>query len=298
MTRPPLLAFFGHHKCASTWIHNIVDAVCVDAGWRRDYLYGEHLFKGDLAAHVAANKLDWISYVNADAKHLERLPALRGFHIVRDPRDLVVSAYFSHRNSHPTHAWPELIPHRETLTRLDKREGLLAEIEFSGQFLVQMDSWDYERPDVLELKQEQFTKDPYRGFLEVFRFLGVLDESHYNKARWLPYLLRSALNITNLKSSGLQPLRLPFDSIPGERLLGVIYDNRFEKFSEGRDKGKENVKSHYRKGAGGDWINHFEPVHVEAFKRRWNALVLKLGYESSPDWSLPASNAPSASARR
>jgi len=161
-----------------------------------------------------------------------------------------------------------------------------------------MDSWDYERPDVLELKQEQFTKDPYRGFLEVFRFLGVLDESHYNKQRWLSYLLRSALNITSLKSSGLQPLRAPFDSIPGERLLGVVYDNRFETFSEGRDKGKENVKSHYRKGAGGDWINHFEPVHVEVFKRRWNALVLKLGYESNPDWSLPASNAPAASARR
>lgn len=287
MSRPPLLAFFGHHKCASTWIHNIVDAVCADAGWRCDYLYGEHLFKADLATHVATKRLDWISYVNADAKHLARLPAFRGFHIVRDPRDLVVSAYFSHRNSHPTHAWPELIPHRERLTKLDKREGLLAEIEFSGQFLAQMESWDYTRPEVLELKQESFTKDPYRGFLEVFRFLGVLDEAHYNKQRWLPYLVRSTLNITNRKFGALQPVRMPFDSIPGERLLGVVYDNRFEKFSEGRDKGKENTKSHYRKGAGGDWINHFEEVHVAAFKRRWNKLVLDLGYEHDESWSLP-----------
>lgn len=287
MNRPPLLAFFGHHKCASTWIHNIVDAVCADAGWRCDYLYGEHLFKSDLAAHVASKRLDWISYVNADAKHLARLPALRGFHIVRDPRDLVVSAYFSHRNSHPTHAWPELIPHRERLTKLDKREGLLAEIEFSGQFLIQMESWDYTRPDVLELKQELFTKDPYRGFLEVFRFLGVLDDTHYNKQRWLPYLLRSALNISNRKLGALQPVRVAMDSIPGERLLGVVYDNRFEKFSEGRDKGRENVKSHYRKGAGGDWVNHFEEVHVAAFKRRWNELLLKLGYERDAAWTLP-----------
>lgn len=283
MSRPPLLAFFGHHKCASTWIHNIVDAVCADAGWRCDYLYGEHLFGGDLAAHVARKKLDWISYVNADAKHVQRLPELRGFHVVRDPRDLVVSSYFSHRNSHPTHAWPELVPHREKLLKLDKREGLLLEIEFSGQFLAQMESWDYARSDVLELKQEAFTKDPYRGFLDVFRFLGVLDETHYNKQRWLPYLVRAALNITNRKSA-LQPLRSPLDAIPGERLLGIVYDNRFEKFSEGRGKGKEDVKSHYRKGAGGDWINHFEDVHVDAFKRRWNDLVLKLGYERDPDW--------------
>jgi hypothetical protein len=296
MARPALLAFFGHHKCASTWIHNIVDAVCADAGWRRDYLYGEHLFDGDLAAHVAREKLDWISYVNADAKHLARVPELRGFHMVRDPRDLVVSAYFSHRHSHPTHAWPELVPHRERLSKLDKREGLLAEIEFSGQFLAQMESWDYARPDVLELRQETFTKDPYRGFLEVFRFLGVLDEGHYNKARWLPYLASAALNITNRKFGPWQPLRAPMESIPGERLLGIVFDNRFEKFSEGRGKGKEDVKSHYRKGAGGDWVNHFEDVHVAAFKRRWNDLVLKLGYESDPNWGLPQARASAAKA--
>ncbi len=284
MSRPPLLAFFGHHKCASTWIHNIVDALCAEAGWRLDYLYGEHQFDRNLAAHVERKKLDWISYVNADARHLAGLPALRGFHVVRDPRDLVVSAYFSHLHSHPTHTWPELVPHREALIACDKTQGLLREIEFSSQFLAHMAGWDYGRPDVLELKQEQFTKDPYRGFLDIFRFLGVLDESHYNKRRWLPYLTQSTVNITQRLAGGVQPLRLPRDSIPGERVLGVVYDNRFEKFSGGRGKGKENVKSHYRKGQGGDWINHFEDVHVRAFKERWNDLLLALGYETNADW--------------
>lgn len=287
MSRPPLLAFFGHHKCASTWVHNIVDALCAEAGWRRDYLYGEHQFGRDLAAHVAERRLDWISYVNADARHLERLPPFRGFHLVRDPRDLVVSAYFSHLHSHPTHAWPELVPHREALSRVDKREGLLLELEFSAQFLTQMETWDYGQENVLELQQETFTKDPYRGFLQVFRHLGVLDESHYNKARWLPYLTRSIVNITNRLSGGVQPLRLPAEDLPGERILGVVFDNRFEKFSKGRGKGREDVKSHYRKGEGGDWVNHFEPVHVEAFRARWNSLLLRLGYETRADWNLP-----------
>jgi hypothetical protein len=298
MARPPLLAFFGHHKCASTWIHNIVDAVCADAGWKRAYLYGEHQFGGDLGAYVRRERLDWISYVNADARHLDVLPSFRGFHVVRDPRDLVVSAYFSHLHSHPTHAWPELVPHRERLSKLDKRDGLLAELEFSAQFLVQMDRWDYGRDDVLELRQEVFTKDPYRGFLDVFRFLGVLDEGHYNKARWPGYLARAALNITNRLSNGAQPLRTPFDAIPGERLLGIVWDNRFEKFSKGRDKGREDVKSHYRKGEGGDWVRHFEAVHVAAFKERWNDLVLRLGYESDPDWDLASTRAAPATAAR
>lgn len=291
MARPPLLAFFGHHKCASTWVHNIAETACVEAGWRFDYLYDARQFGGDLAGHVRARRLDWISYVNADARQLAGLPPLRGFHLVRDPRDLLVSAYFSHRGSHPTHAWPELVPHREALQRADKAAGLLLELEFSAQFLSQMEAWDYGREDVLELRQETFTRDPYRGFLEVFRFLGVLDERHYNKARWLPYLVRSTLNITHRLSGGWQPLRVPFDSLPPERLLGIVHDNRFEKLAGGRGKGQEDARSHYRKGEGGDWVNHFDEALVAAFKARWNGLLLRLGYETDPEWTLEGARA-------
>ncbi len=282
----PLLAFFGHHKCASTWVHTVAESLAADAGWRTAYLYDTKQFGGDLAGHLARERIDWVSYVNADAAQLAGLPPLRGFHLVRDPRDLVVSAYFSHLHSHPTHAWPELIPHRQALQGLDKTQGLHLELEFSAQFLTQMDGWDYGRADVLELQQETFTKDPYKGFLEVFRFLGVLDESHYNKVRWLPYLVRAVLNITNRRSGGLQPLRCPMAQLPGERVLGAVWDHRFEKFTKGRTKGKEDVKSHYRKGEGGDWRNHFDARHVEAFKARWNGLLLRLGYETDPDWTL------------
>ena len=34
MSPRPLVAFYGHHKCASTWIHSVLDAVAADAGWR------------------------------------------------------------------------------------------------------------------------------------------------------------------------------------------------------------------------------------------------------------------------
>ena len=84
----PLLAFFGHHKCASTWIHSIVDWVCADAGWKLAYLYDEKPFGLDLAGYVAREEIDFVSYVNADAKHVN-LRDFRGFHVVRDPRDLI-----------------------------------------------------------------------------------------------------------------------------------------------------------------------------------------------------------------
>ncbi len=282
----PLLAFFGHHKCASTWIHDVVDAMAADAGWRIAYLYDEKLFASDLPAYVARERLDFLSYVNADWKHVRQLSNLRGFHVVRDPRDLVVSAYFSHKKSHPTHAWPELVPHREKLAVLSKHDGLLAELDFSAPFLAHMAGWNYAQENVLELKQEEFTADPYRGFLSVFRFLGALDEEHYAKSDWLPYLARAATNILWRISAGAWPLRLPMRRIPGERLLGIAFDQRFEKHAGGREKGKEDASSHYRRGVGGDWINHFEERHVALFKERWNELLLRLGYEEDPDWTL------------
>jgi hypothetical protein len=280
----PLLCFFGHHKCASTWIHSILDALAADAGWRITYLYDERQFEQDLPRHVAREAVDLLSYVNADHAHVSRLGPLRGFHVVRDPRDLIVSAYFSHKKSHPTHAWPELLPHRERLQSLSKSEGLLAELEFSAPFLEHMAGWDYGRNDVLELRQEDFTLDPYRGFLRVFEFLGVLDEEHYEKKDWLPWLARAATNIAWRKSGGLWPVRLPARKIPGERLLGVVWDQRFEKYTGGRARGAEDASSHYRKGVGGDWVKHFEAEHVRVFKERWNELLLKLGYETDSGW--------------
>jgi hypothetical protein len=43
----------------------------------------------------------------------------------------------------------------------------------------------------------------------------------------------------------------------------------------------------FRKGISGEWRNEFKPQHVEAFKRSdINNWVVKLGYETSPDWGI------------
>ena len=277
-------AFYGHHKCASTWVHTVLEQVVADTGHKSAYLYDPRNFGGDLRAFVERERIEFLSYVNADYEQSRALPAHRAFHMIRDPRDLIVSSYFSHKGSHPTHAWPELIPHRAQLQALSKEEGLLLELEFSAPFLEQIAGWNYEQEHVLELRQEEFTPDPYRAFLRAFEFIGLLDGEHYSKARWLPYLLRSAVNIANRLSQGAFPLRLPMSGIPGERLLGIVYDNRYEKFAGGRQSGQENTGSHYRKGVGGDWVNHFTPRISAAFKARYGELVSRLGYAKDESW--------------
>jgi len=244
-----------------------------------------------LGPFVAAHDVDFLSYTNADTQHAADLPLYRGFHVVRDPRDVLVSAYFSHKHSHPTDNWPELVEHRKVLKRLPKSEGLLREMEFSRPFFEDMNSWDYDQENVLELRMEELTGRPMEMFTKVGRFLGILDGGEESSVRRFFRALRFRSNRLSYKGERYMPgdLRLiPLprtrqDRVPMHLLREIIEEHRFERVA-GRKRGKENVKSHFRKGVPGDWINHFEERHVRAFKDRYNDLLLKLGYEEDPDW--------------
>lgn len=287
MTRP-LYAYFGHHKCASTWIHSILETICCDAGLEIAYLYAPRNFQDDLPKYVEQKGIDFVSYVNADADFLKGLPPYRGFHVVRDPRDIVVSGYFSHKNSHPTDDFPELPAHRDKLKSVSKDEGLHAEIEFSftRQVLGEMSKWDYRQPHVLELRQEELTPDPYRGFLKILAHLELLDEAHVGM-RQRPWLYaRLALNVLHWHHETLVPFKSRLVPFPAERLLGIVHDHRFSNFAGGRKEGQTDEKSHYRKGVAGDWKNHFTPEHVAHFKEVYKDLAERLGYESRADWGV------------
>lgn len=93
-----------------------------------------------------------------------------------------------------------------------------------------------------------------------------------------------AYNKINGKTRTLFPFYYNMKTIPGEKLLGIIYRNRFSVKAGKRNVGNEDVRSHYRKGISGDWANHFNSEHKEYFKENYNHVLLKLGYEKKSDW--------------
>jgi len=52
----------------------------------------------------------------------------------------------------------------------------------------------------------------------------------------------------------------------------------------GRDAGTERRGSFLRKGIVGDWKNHFSPAAREVFHRVAGPALIRLGYESGPEW--------------
>jgi hypothetical protein len=253
----PLLAYFGHHKAASDWAHKIVRDACEAMGLKYVYVHHPRQFDSDLKAFVEREGIDFLTYANADREMVQDcLAGLRGFHMVRDPRDIAVSGYFSHLYSHTSSDFPRLHDHRERLRKASREEGLLLELEFERPNFERMYTWDYSLPNVLELKMERVTQEAGDSFCRIFSSLSILDEGQGG----------------------------PGPKIGREKLLAVVEKYNFTNQSGGRKPGEEDPRNHYRKGVPGDWKNHFTERCKDFFKKNYNDLLLKLGYEKDGNW--------------
>ena len=229
-----------------------------------------------------------MSLASPDYDTLERLNPMRAIHVVRDPRDMIVSAYFSFRNSHYAKPGSRLEALKHRLNQVPEEQGLLAVMDFHQGQLQRMRDWNYGEARVMNLKMEELSAAPYQSFLDIFRFLELLDEQVFPEPRQQITLVRSIVN--KLHRRGYVPFALPIARLPAEKLLGVVFQNRYEK-KAGCVKGEENPNRHYRKGKAGDWTNHFTPQHVDAFKEKVGDLLVRLGYETNDSWMVPTGEA-------
>ena len=249
MSNKPLLIYCGHHKCGSVWIRGIVENISKALGL--EYFNGRNgnLYKHNLKGFVKENNIDFIALANARLEDVENIINFRGFHVIRDPRDICVSAYYSHRYSHSAVGLEDI---REQLHSSSPEEGLMLVIKDRVRQFEMMHNWDYFNPYIMEIKMEQLISDSFVIFRRIFDFLGLSGESGL--------------------TDGL--------------LHEILETQSFEKKSGGRKPGEEDIKSHFRKGISGDWKNHFTSEHIEYFREHYNDLLIKLGYEIDSNWGL------------
>ncbi len=68
-----------------------------------------------------------------------------------------------------------------------------------------------------------------------------------------------------------------------QRRKAIVARNSFERKTWWRF-GRENVKSHLRKGLAGDWKNHFCPRLKKLFKLHYGRILIQAGYEKDELW--------------
>lgn len=177
MSEKSIRVFFGHHKCASTYVNQVIAHLCALLGLKIKIEYLAQVLPMDyhlrephktrlkaILDSLANEEYDFLCHGNADRALVECLErrGYRGFHMIRDPRDIVVSGYFSHRYSHPTDPDfnPWLLDHRKRLEQLDQENGLVCEIEFCQTYFDRLAQWNYNNPKVYETRFERLTPLP------------------------------------------------------------------------------------------------------------------------------------------
>lgn len=234
--------FFGHHKCATNWMRMVLGDICKNRRWCLKGYGGAST--SDLDFHDADTVFH--CFWNAFTKDMNNLPrSFRGFHLIRDPRDAVVSAYWSWKNTHGSEGSPRIERERQRLDELNLEEGLLYMVE-RIPLLEQLGGWDPgSNNNILNVQYEELLADTTRTYQQVFSFLGQ--------------------NFTE------------------DEVNALVEKHSFERVT-GRKPGTEDTNHHFRKGIAGDWKNYFTGNIRNLFKERYGEDLIRLGYEQDQNW--------------
>jgi Sulfotransferase domain len=157
----------------------------------------------------------------------------------------MISAYFSMKNSHPE--LHETVSHvRSVLAGSGLEEGLLFILE---NFL----------PRISDMQLSWIG-----GELPIIRYEDLLED-----------------DVALLSHMLLHTCKLP---IPQGQFEKLVKKCRFERVTQGRSRGIEQVGSHERKAVAGDWQNYFTERVRTRFKERYNHMLIAFGYETNSDW--------------
>jgi hypothetical protein len=164
----------------------------------------------------------------------------RAFFVLRDPRDLVVSSYFSTRDSHSPMG--DVLQVRKELRDRSRKDGLLYLIDHlakKGTFKA-LGSW---------------AAAPANEAVRLFRYEDLTGPGQADEVGRL------------LRHCGI--------IVPPDELATLLARYSFSRMNDRQSAGSV---SHYRKGEAGDWCNHFDDDVQEAFARATGDLVERLGY--------------------
>jgi hypothetical protein len=255
-----LIVHCSHHKAGTVWLINVLKAVSRHYGLRVQ-ISNRILPIDDL------KPLTDIYIQNHSLVDALILPPFKGSHLIRDPRDIIVSGYFYHLWTKEwwVHVprkgsfqfpenWPYFsieefgnLSYQQYLKSLDQEEGILVELRrAAGYNIKHMVDWDYSNPNFIEVKYENLMKDWRSEFNSIF--------NHYE-------FKQEAIDIS----------------------LKLTDKLRFENIAK-RKIGEVKEKSHLRSGQPGQWKEYFTDSHKARFKDLLGDALIKLGYESNNDW--------------
>jgi hypothetical protein len=246
-------------KSASQWIKSMLsDQVVYKKIHMKIHIPHKNFLGADsvkdlLENPLPGNKIITPLYIDfQDFQKISKPGKYKAFFVMRDPRDILISWYFSTRYSHPKN--PSIKKRREILNAMDDDEAIA--------YLCK-NVYNKNNP-LYKAMRTWYLDGKEREEIIVSRYEELVGERKINAFKQLMDHIGIELSKTDV-----------------EHLLEKY---SFKKLSKGRDAGSEDVKSHYRKGVSGDWQNYFTDRHKKIFKEENGQLLIDLDYEKNMDW--------------
>ena len=269
-----LRVFFGHHKCASQWITLIIERMCNEMGWKSICAYQDTINKYKSLQHlIETEKPDFL--ILPESSHnrtIEIKSEYFGFHIIRDPRDIIVSCYFSHKKSHKISNYIPTLEHREKLNILSKKEGINYEFSISYVFIENLYRWKYNYSNIYETKFEVLTQHPEQEFYKILSFLTILKD----QGSFMDGLIYNYNRFC--RKTHLTPFVIKLNKYNKNQLNRIIRQLSFKNLKQEKNKNLGRTTSHYRKGESGDWKNHLDESQEKMILDFFPNILEKLKY--------------------
>lgn len=231
----PLLWIGTHHKAMTTYFNAVL----------RFFAYAARLkFEKINLEQPAADTRLFLS--NHSRMELAPLVPYRGIHLMRDPRDMIVSGYHYHKWTNETWAHrpdDQGRSYQQKIQEADTRTGLFMEIDhFIFFYREQLENWNLDDPDILEVAYEDLMGEGRdRIYQDIFAHLGVPED---------------------------------------QAAIGVDLMRLFEaKRRTGRAKDVSRARHrHIRSGRNEQWREELAPEHLEYIEVQLGPVLRKFGY--------------------
>jgi len=220
----------AHHKCATVFLARYIRAYCS--------MNALTMLQTHLSAARLLDQHDVVVMTNAAYGSLCG-EIEGGIHIIRNPLDLIVSAYHSHKATHRVDAWPELEVQRRVLCSVDRHDGMLLTLSF--------------------LEREDFF-DGAEGPLRALRRWNFDDE------RFVNVRMEDLVQVPNEVLGALLQAQRPHSALPDAG------NHTFEAVT-GRSPGVIDEGSHYRSGKPGQWRTELPHSVVEYVRAHFRPLL-------------------------
>jgi len=237
-----LLIHCCYHKVGTRWMRGILEEI----GQR----FGLRFYKVIGPSNQALPPNTDILFDRQSRTDLAVLSDFRASHMIRDPRDVVVSGYHYHLWTkeewvhQPKEAYGGF-SYQAYLNSLDPEDGLIAEIERCAGLFRRMAAWNYHDPRFFEIRYESLVHDD-GIFRALFRHYGFDSDA-------------IAIAIAIAKAHG-------FESKTSRKLGDVVEGTAL------------------RSGVPGQWREYFTERIKDRFKSVAQQPLVDLGYETGSDW--------------